>query len=100
MSLTPNLFRWGVLSTLILMVAGLVMACGPSAPDPQPRATAERGVVAEVPPPTPTTATMPTNTPVLTAPDDSCVGCHYDQEQLIATADEEEVAEKLSEGEG
>ena len=100
MSLTPNFFKWGVLSTLMLMVAGLVMACGPSAPTPEPRATAERGVVAEVPPPTPTTAAAPTTTPALTAPDDSCVGCHYDQEQLIATADEEEVAEELSEGEG
>jgi hypothetical protein len=34
------------------------------------------------------------------APDDSCVTCHTDQEMLIATADEEEVVEELSEGEG
>jgi hypothetical protein len=34
------------------------------------------------------------------APDDSCVTCHTDQEQLIAPADEEEVVEELSEGEG
>ena len=100
MSRTPSYFKWGVLTTLILVIAGLVMACGPTAPTPAPRVTQEQGQVADVPPPTPTTPPAPTDTPSLTAPDDSCVSCHYDKEQLIANADEEEVAEELSEGEG
>lgn len=100
MSLTPSYFKWGVLTTLILVVAGLVMACGPTASIPTPRATQERGQVADVPPPTPTTPATPTDAPSLTAPDDSCVSCHTDKEQLIATGKEEEVAESLSEGEG
>jgi hypothetical protein len=100
MSLTPSYFKWGVLSTLILAVAGLVMACGPTAPTPLPRATQERGQLAEVPPPTPTMPATPTEIPALTAPDDSCVSCHTNKEQLVATGDEEEVGESLSEGEG
>jgi hypothetical protein len=56
--------------------------------------------VAVVPPPTPTTEASPTPPPAVIAPDDGCVDCHTDQEQLIATADEEEVVEELSEGEG
>jgi hypothetical protein len=100
MSRTPNYFKWGFLTTLILAIAGLAMACGPTAPVPSPLATQERGQVADVPPPTPTTPATPTDVPSLVAPDDSCVSCHYDKEQLIATADEEEVVEELSEGEG
>jgi hypothetical protein len=56
--------------------------------------------VAEVPPPTPTLPAEPTPAPAVIAPDDGCVDCHTDQERLIATADEEEVVEELSEGEG
>jgi hypothetical protein len=93
-------FKWGALTTLILAIAGLAMACGPTAPAPTPRVTQERAQVADVSPPTPTTPATPTDSPALTAPDDGCVSCHYDQEQLIATAEEEEVAEELSEGEG
>jgi hypothetical protein len=100
MSLTTSYFKWGVLTTLILAVAGLVMACGPTAPVPTPRATPERDQLAEVPPPTPTTPATPTEIPALTAPDDGCVNCHTNKEQLIATGKEEEVAESLSEGEG
>jgi len=100
MSLTPSYFKWGVLATLILVIAGLVMACGPTAPIPTPRATQDRGDLAEVPPPTPTTPATPTQIPALTAPDDGCVSCHTNKEQLIATGKEEEVTESLSEGEG
>ena len=97
---TPIYFKDSVLLALFLTVAGLVMACGPTAPIPTPRATQERGQLAEVPPPTPTTPATPTETPTLTAPDDSCVSCHTDKEQLIVTGKEEEVSEELSEGEG
>jgi hypothetical protein len=100
MSRAPSYCTWGVLTTLILVVAGLVMACGPTAPSPTPHATPERGQLAKVPPPTPTIPATPTEVPALTAPDDSCVSCHYDKEQLVATGDEEEVGESLSEGEG
>ena len=69
-------------------------------PTPVPQPTREGVEVAEVPPPTPTTPAEPTPPPATVAPDDGCVTCHTDQEQLIATADEEEVVETLSEGEG
>ena len=100
MSRISTYLKWGVLSTLILAVAGLVMACGPTAPAPTPHATPERGELAEVPPPTPTTPATPTEIPALTAPDDGCVSCHTNKEQLVATGDEEAVTESLSEGEG
>jgi hypothetical protein len=97
---TSSYWKVSVLLALFLAVAGLVMACGPTASVPTPRATQERGELANVPPPTPTGPATPTEAPALTAPDDSCVSCHIDKEQLIATAREEEVAEELSEGEG
>jgi len=93
----------GILIVLTLVIAGLIMACG-STPTPlplQPEEKVEENVkVAEVPPPTPTTAPTPTPTPVVIASSDSCESCHTDKEQLIATADEEEAVEELSEGEG
>jgi hypothetical protein len=90
-----------VISALILLLAGLVMACGGMpAPTPEPRPTQDKGEVAIIPPPTPTTPASPTPPPAIIAPDDGCVDCHTDQEKLIATADEEEVGETLSEGEG
>ena len=96
---TPSYLKVSVLLALFLVVVG-VMACGPTAPAPTPRATQERAELAKVPPPTPTIPAIPTEIPALTAPDDSCVSCHTEKEQLIATAKEEEVAEELSEGEG
>ena len=106
--------------SVVVLLAGLaltVMACGAAVepttraePDPMENwenfdatvATAEptRGPVAVVPPPTPTTAPSPTPPPAVMASDDSCVTCHTDQEMLIANAEEEEVVEVLSEGEG
>ncbi len=96
------LLRYLKLSTvaaLILFIAGLMMGCGPT-PTPIPHPQMEEGETAVVPPPTPTTPASPTPPPAVIAPDDGCVNCHTDQERLIATADEEEVVEKLSEGEG
>lgn len=71
-------------------------------------ATEEATEVVEAPSPTPTTPPSPTPTippeptpsPTVVASNDSCVNCHFDQEQLMATAEEEEVVEELSEGEG
>lgn len=100
MSRSPSYLKLSALAMLILSVAGLVIACGPTAPTPTPRAPQERATVAEVPPPTPTIPATATEPPALTAPDDGCVSCHYDKEQLIATGKEEEVVEELSEGEG
>ena len=51
-------------------------------------------------PPSPTTEPSPTPAPEVASSDDSCISCHTDQEQLIATAKDEEVVESLSEGEG
>jgi hypothetical protein len=90
-----------MVSALMLLLAGLVMACGGTpVPTPEPRPTQDKGEVAVIPPPTPTTPASPTPPPAIIAPADSCVDCHSDQEKLIATADEEEVVEGLSEGEG
>lgn len=98
--LLPRCLKLSIFGAFALLTAGVVMACGPTAPEPTPRPTHERGVVAMVPPPTPTKPATATSSPALLAPDDGCVSCHYDQEQLIVTADEEEVKEELSEGEG
>lgn len=86
---------------LILLAAGVVAACGATpAPTPLPLPTDEAGEVAVMPPPTPTVPATPTPPPAIMAPNDSCETCHTNQEMLIATADEEEVVESLSEGEG
>jgi hypothetical protein len=94
-------FKPSIIVVLFFFIAGLTMSCGATpAPIPSPRPIHERGQVAVIPPPTPTIPPSPTSPPVLLEPDDGCVSCHTNQEQLIATADEEEVAEELSEGEG
>lgn len=99
MSQTPRYIKLTIISALLLIVAGLMIACG-ATPTPIPRPPAGDREVAVVPPPTPTTAPSPTPSPAIIAPDDGCLNCHTNQEQLIATAEEEEVVEKLSEGEG
>ncbi len=88
-----------VLAVLAVGLAGLLLACGPT-PEPLPFPTPERGEVAVVPPPTPTTPVEPTQPPAIIAPDDGCESCHYDEEKLKATAEEEVETESLSEGEG
>jgi hypothetical protein len=89
-----------LLLLLGVVVAGGVMACGQVQTVPTPIPTPEHVQLAVVPPPTPTVPATPTPPPAVLAPDDGCVTCHTDQEMLIATADEEEVVEELSEGEG
>ncbi len=87
-------------AAFVLSVAGLMMGCVAS-PTPIPLPPTPTDVqVAVVPPPTPTIPASPTPPPAIIAPNDGCVNCHTNQEQLIATADEEEVVESLSEGEG
>lgn len=100
MSQILRYLKMSVVGAVVLIVAGLFMGCG-AAPTPIPLPPTPTDVqVAVVPPPTPTREASPTPPPAIIAPDDGCEGCHTDQEQLIATADEEEVVEKLSEGEG
>jgi hypothetical protein len=101
MGQTSKYLKIILIGSLSLLLGGLVVACATvpiSTPMPQP--TRQGVEVAEVPPPTPTTPASPTQPPPTIAPDDGCVACHTDQERLIATADEEEVVEELSEGEG
>lgn len=89
--------------TIVLGLAaliGIVASCGGTPAVPTPPPTPEDVQVAVVPPPTPTAPATPTPPPAILAPDDGCVTCHTDDEMLKATADEEEVAEALSEGEG
>jgi hypothetical protein len=87
-------------AAFVLPVAGLIMGCGAS-PTPIPLPPTPTDVqVAVVPPPTPTVPASPTPPPAIIAPNDGCVNCHTNQEQLIATADEEKAVETLSEGEG
>ena len=92
--------KWSIILGVGLIMGGLVIACGPTAPKPMPRPTLEQGEVAQMPPATPTLSASPAPTPALLAPDDSCVACHTNQDQLMATAKEEVVKESLSEGEG
>ncbi len=101
MSQMPRFLKSSIVVTLFLSIGGLTVACG-VAPEPTPslHPVYERGEVAMVPPPTPTTPVSPTPAPALLAPDDACVSCHTNQEQLVANAKEEEVKEELSEGEG
>ncbi len=101
MSQIGQYFKIIIFSALILIVAGLIVGCGSAAVTPHPLPPTPTDVqVAVVPPPTPTSEASPTPPPAIIAPDDGCVECHTDQERLIATADEEEIVETLSEGEG
>lgn len=130
MNQIPHILKPSMIAVCTLAIAGLVMACGttsPATPAAQAEKTIE---VAEAPSPTlavvasptvqsspttapsptssptpttvpsPTVAPSPTLSPTVVASNDSCIQCHTDKEQLIATAKEEEVVEKLSEGEG
>ena len=107
----------GVFTGLLLGTALVVIACGtsteptmPAEPNPMENwenfdaliatSVPTEAPVAVVPPPTLTTAPTPTPPPAVLAPDESCAECHSSQEMLVATADEEEVVEVLSEGEG
>lgn len=85
---------WFLIATLVLLIG----ACGPAV-TPAPTETAT------LPPPTetavpPTPTTEPTATPTEVVIADYCVNCHTDKEKLIATAKEEVVVEKESEGVG
>jgi hypothetical protein len=101
MDQTPKYLKIVLISSLSLLLGGLVVACATvPMPTPIPQPTRDAGEVAEVPPPTPTNPARPTPAPPPRAAADECVACHTDQERLIATADEEEVVEELSEGEG
>ena len=98
---TITYFKFIIIAVFGLALGGLMAACsGAPIPTPVPLPTQPQGEVAVVPPPTPTAPATPTPPPAVIAPDDGCVACHTDQERLMATADEEVVAESLSEGEG
>jgi len=92
-----------IIMAILLVSAGAIMACG-ATPTPLPVLPTEKieedVQVAVVPPPTPTTPATPTPPPAIIAPSDGCEDCHTNQERLIATGDELEVVEELSEGEG
>jgi len=105
---------------LIFIMAGLVIGCGTtptSIPTPKPTEIGE----AVIPSPTPIPVSSPTLIPtlepieveeivvllptpttmaVMLLVDDSCIDCHTNRERLIATAEEIEDIEELSEGEG
>ncbi|RMF03876.1 MAG: hypothetical protein D6768_04820 [Chloroflexi bacterium] len=99
--MNPRSHTFKIAVALVLLLAGLLTACGATPPaKPEPRPEPEKVEVAVVPPPTPHTPATPTPPPAIIAPDDGCVNCHTNPEQLIATAKEEEVVESLNEGEG
>jgi hypothetical protein len=124
-----------IVTGLILIAAGLTVACGaastplapthqaveevaqaPSAtllptgtPTSQPTATLEASptlqptwtaTASATLLPSPTAVASPMPSPTVVVSNDSCLSCHTDEEQLLATAREEVVVESLSEGEG
>jgi hypothetical protein len=114
-----HLLRTTIMLLLLLGLAVVIMACNTLSPAPPTHPSGEdpmedwesfealvatpeptRPAIAIVPPPTPTKVPSPTPPPAIMAPDDGCLTCHSSQEMLEATADEEEVVEVLSEGEG
>ncbi len=99
MSQVLSRLKLTLILAFILISTGLMMACGatsmPESPPP-----ADDVEIARVPPPTPTKPASPMPPAAVIAPDDGCVACHTSQEQLIAAAKPEVVAEILSEGEG
>lgn len=126
----PRILKPGMLAVCTLSMAGLVMACGTTSPSTPAAQVEKIIEVAETPTaklvavasptalstpttapsptssptattvPSPTIAPSPTSSPTAVLSNDSCIQCHTDKEQLIATAKEEEVVEQLSEGEG
>jgi hypothetical protein len=102
----------GVLAVvgLLLLTALVLSSCAEPAAIAAvpPTATVYAPPPTETPPlpPEPTPAALdfplvaPSQEPVESVNDQTCVGCHTDEETLKAVAEEEEVAEELSEGEG
>ncbi|MGC9333098.1 MAG: hypothetical protein ACP5JJ_03050 [Anaerolineae bacterium] len=108
---TPFVSRQALLVVALLFLATLVLT---GCAEPAAIAAVPPTATVYAPPPTHTPSAPPEPTPaaldfplpppqeVDTGPvsDQTCVDCHTDEETLKALAEEEEVAEELSEGEG
>jgi hypothetical protein len=96
----------GLLLLAALMLSGCAQPAAISAVPPT--ATVYAPPPTEIPPspPEPTPAALdfplpaPSREPVEEVNDQTCVDCHSSEETLRAVAEEEEVVEELSEGEG
>jgi hypothetical protein len=96
----------GLLFVAALSLSGCAEPVAIAAVPPTATVYALPPTEASPPPPAPTRAALdfplapPPREQVEVASDQTCVDCHTDQATLVALAVEEEVAEKLSEGEG
>jgi len=105
--------KWGGMVAVVLLLLLAVLALGGCA-EPgtitavEPTATAFPPPPTDIPPPPPGPTPVALDFPIAavtqeangSVDDQSCVGCHTDEETLKALAEEEEVPEVEPEGEG
>ncbi len=96
----------GLLFLIILTLSGCAEPAAVAAVPPTSTVYAPLPTETPHPPPEPTPASLdfplpaPTQEPIEVPDDQLCVSCHTNEQTLEAKAEEEEITETLSEGEG